>query len=71
MTSVNLDSLGGYHNLSGERRSPLLAHPGDSLKSRISYETLEEALALINRSKLKSKQGDIFMLQLRGHIDVA
>jgi hypothetical protein len=39
--------------------------------SRISYKTLRKRFVPIKCFKMQFNQGDIFMLQLGGHIDVA
>jgi hypothetical protein len=41
------------------------------LASRISYKTLRKRLVPTKCFKMQSNQGDIFALQLRGHIAFA
>jgi hypothetical protein len=39
--------------------------------ARISYQTFRKRLLPLERTKLKHNQGDIFALQLKGHIAFA
>ena len=70
MNGMTLGSLGGDHSMEKE----VIFVSSASWRfvvAWISYQTLRKRLLPIKSIKMNHNQGDIFMLQLRGHIDVA
>jgi hypothetical protein len=70
MNNVKLGSSGGYQPM-GKEAIVVSSASWRFIAPWISDQTLRERPFPIARIKLKHHQGDIFMLQLRGHIDVA
>ena len=70
MNTMKLTSLGGYQSM-GKETIVVSSASWRFIAPWISDHMSRERSFPTKRIKLKHHQGDIFMLQLRGHIDVA
>jgi len=67
---MKLGFSGGYHNM-GKEKITVSSASWRFVLPWISYQTFRERSLPIKRIKLQHNQGDIFALQLRGHIAFA
>jgi hypothetical protein len=70
MSNMKLGSSGAYQPM-GKETIIVSRASWQFVVPWISYQTLGKRLCPLKRIKLKHSQGDIFALQLRGHIAFA
>jgi hypothetical protein len=71
MSRMKLSSSGNINQPMGKEKINVSSASWRFVVPRIWYQTLRKRLLPVKRTKLKHKQGDIFALQLRGHIAFA
>jgi len=70
MSNIKLGSWEGYQPM-GKETIIVSSASWRFVVAWISYQRLKKSLRPLKRIKLKHNQGDIFALQLRGHIAFA
>jgi hypothetical protein len=70
MNGMKLGSFGGYQPM-GKKTIIVSSASWRFVVPCIWYQTLRTRLGPLKRAQLKHNQGDIFALQLRGHIAFA